>query len=91
MTPTLTGADIRGYCVALGIQIPGWARTEASVRCFATPDDHQRGDRDPSCSFTSSMAPWRCHGCGASGGASCAATSAAMAQASTCGSATTRS
>jgi len=42
MTQTLAGANIRGYYAALGIQIPGWARTEASVRCFADPDAHRR-------------------------------------------------
>jgi integrase len=50
MTRTLSGADIRGYHAALGIQLSGWARTEASVRCFADPDAHLRADRDPSCS-----------------------------------------
>jgi hypothetical protein len=57
MTQTLACADIRGYYAALGIQIPGWARTEASIRCFAGADAHQRGDRDPSCSVNLEMAP----------------------------------
>ncbi len=74
MTQTLAGADIRGYYAALGIQIPGWARTEASVRCFADPDAHRRGDRDPSCSVNLEHGAWHCHACGASGGAFDAAT-----------------
>jgi hypothetical protein len=50
MTTTLPDADIRGFYAALGIELPGWAQREASVRCFAAPDAHARGDRDPSCS-----------------------------------------
>src|SRR5581483_9313147 len=69
MTQTLAGADIRGYYAALGIEIPGWARTEASVPCFADPDAHQRGDRNPSCSINLEHGAWHCHGCGAAGGA----------------------
>ena len=48
MTRTLAGADIRGYYAELGVQIPDWARTEATVRCFAAPDTHRRADHDPS-------------------------------------------
>jgi hypothetical protein len=69
MTETLPGADIRGYYRALGIELPGWARTEASVRCFADPDAHRRGDRDPSCSVNLEHGAWHCHACGAKGGA----------------------
>ena len=74
MTLTLPGADIRGYYHALGIELPDWARTEASVRCFADPDAHRRGDRDPSCSVNLEHGAWHCHGCGAKGGAFDAAT-----------------
>ena len=74
MTQTLACADIRGYYAALGIQIPGWARTEASIRCFAGADAHQRGDRDPSCSVNLEHGAWHCHACGARGGAFDAAT-----------------
>jgi hypothetical protein len=74
MTQTLAGADIRGYYAALGIQISGWARAEASVRCFDGPEAHQRGDRDPSCSVNLEHGAWHCHACGASGGAFDAAT-----------------
>jgi hypothetical protein len=74
MTLTLPGADIRGYYAALGIELPGWARTEASVRCFADPDAHRRGDRDPSCSVSLEHGAWHCHACGAKGGAFDAAT-----------------
>jgi len=74
MTLTLSGADIRGYYHALGIALPGWASSEASVRCFADPDAHRRSDRDPSCSVNLDHGAWHCHGCGARGGAFDAAT-----------------
>ena len=74
MTQTLPGADIRGYYQALGIELPGWGRTETSVRCFADPDAHRRGDRDPSCSVNLEHGAWHCHACGAKGGAFDAAT-----------------
>lgn len=69
MSQTLAGADIRGYYQALGIQLPAWARTEASVPCFADPDAHRRGDRNPSCSVNLEHGAWHCHACGAAGGA----------------------
>ena len=69
----LAGADIRGFYAALGILLP-WATREASVRCFADPDAHRRGDRDPSCSVNLTHGAWHCHGCGASGGPYDAAT-----------------
>jgi hypothetical protein len=65
MTLTLPGADIRGYYAALGIPLPGWAPIEASVRCFADPDAHRRGDRDPSCSVNLAHGAWHCHAGGA--------------------------
>src|SRR5450755_2024616 len=74
MTLTLPGADIRGYYAALGIQLPPWAQTEASIRCFVDPDAHRRGDRDPSCSVSLEHGAWHCHGCGEKGGALDAAT-----------------
>lgn len=69
MTRTLPGADIRGYYTELGIAIPGWAKTEAAVRCFADPDRHERADRDPSMSINLRHGAYHCHGCGARGGA----------------------
>jgi hypothetical protein len=65
----LDGADIRGFYTALGIHLPYWATVEASVRCFADPDAHRRGDRKPSCSVNLASGAWNCHGCDASGGA----------------------
>jgi hypothetical protein len=76
MTLTLAGADIRGYYAALGVPLPGWARSEASVRCFAEPEAHRRGDRDPSCSVNLHHGAWHCHACGAHGGAFDAAVAA---------------
>jgi hypothetical protein len=75
MTPTLPGADIRGYYAALGIPLPSSAPLdEATVRCFAAPDAHRRGDRNPSCSVNLVHGAWHCHGCGADGGPFDAAT-----------------
>lgn len=68
MTQILSGADIRGFYAALGVQLPGWAGADVSVRCFADPGAHSRGDRDPSCSINLTHGAWNCHGCGASGG-----------------------
>lgn len=69
MTSTLPGADIRGFYTALGIDIPRWAGQEASVRCFADAEAHQHGDRSPSTSINTNNGAWKCHGCGAYGGA----------------------
>ena len=69
MSGTLAGADVRGFYRALGIELPAWALQEASVACFADPDAHAHGDRDPSCSVNVETGAWRCWGCGAKGGA----------------------
>lgn len=61
--------DVRAYYGALGIELPGWAHTEASVRCFADPKAHKREDRDASCSVNVHSGAFNCHGCGARGGA----------------------
>jgi putative DNA primase/helicase len=76
MTHTLVGADIRAYYTALGITLPGWAQSEATVRCFADPAAHQHDDRDASCSVNLTHGAWHCHGCGARGGPFDAATAA---------------
>jgi len=68
-TLTLPGADIRGYYDRLGIQLPETSRTNTSVRCFADPGAHRREDRDPSCSVNLLSGAWKCHACGARGGA----------------------
>jgi hypothetical protein len=39
------------------------------VRCFANPDAHAHGDRDPSCSVNVATGVWHCWGCEAAGGA----------------------
>ncbi|MGA2925041.1 MAG: toprim domain-containing protein [Solirubrobacteraceae bacterium] len=69
MNRTLPGADVRGFYAALGVELPGWAHTEAPVRCFADPDAHAHGDRDASCSVNLQSGAFNCHGCGAKGGA----------------------
>jgi hypothetical protein len=38
------------------------------VRCFANPDAHAHGDRDPSCSVNVETGVWHCWGCEAAGG-----------------------
>jgi hypothetical protein len=65
----MTTPDIRAFYNELGIQLPGWPKLEAAVRCFAQPDAHNRGDRSPSCSVNLASGAWNCHGCGARGGA----------------------
>ena len=69
VSSTLPGGDVRGYYQALGIELPAWAQREASVVCFADPDAHAHGDRDPSCSVNVEAGAWHCWGCGAKGGA----------------------
>jgi hypothetical protein len=69
VTGTLPGAAVRGLYQALGIELPGWSQREASVACFAAPDAHAHGDRDPSCSVNVETGAWHCWGCGAKGGA----------------------
>jgi hypothetical protein len=68
-TLTLPGADIRGFYQRLGVQLPKHPCFEASVRCFADPGAHRREDRDPSCSVNLVSGAWKCHACGAHGGA----------------------
>ncbi len=64
MTP-----DVRSFYAALGIHLPDWADLNASVRCFADSGAHQNGDGRPSCSVSVITGAWKCHGCGARGGA----------------------
>ena len=68
MTGTPLGGDVRGFYLALGVELPDWAHTEAPVRCFADPDCHQHQDRDASCSVSLQSGAFNCHGCGAHGG-----------------------
>jgi 5S rRNA maturation endonuclease (ribonuclease M5) len=65
----MAGGEVRAFYEALGIELPGWARTEAPVRCFADPTAHRRDDRDASCSVNVHSGAFNCHGCGARGGA----------------------
>jgi hypothetical protein len=66
---TEPGGDVRGFYAALGVDLPGWAQTEASVRCFASPEAHRHQDQNPSCSVSLYSGAFNCHGCGAHGGA----------------------
>jgi 5S rRNA maturation endonuclease (ribonuclease M5) len=65
----MAGVDVRAFYEALGIELPGWAHTEAPVRCLADPGAHKREDRDASCSVNLYSGAFNCHGCGARGGA----------------------
>jgi hypothetical protein len=73
--PAAAAGEVRAFYDALGVELPGWAKTEAPVRCFANPEAHQHEDRNPSCSVRlagdGGVAPgvFHCHGCGARGGA----------------------
>jgi hypothetical protein len=69
MTLALPGADYRGFYNRLGIQLPDISFTNVSVRCFADPGAHRREDRNPSCSVNTVNGAWKCHACGARGGA----------------------
>jgi Toprim-like len=61
--------DVRSFYAALGIDLPGWPRLQAPVRCFAETDARNHADRSPSCSINLASGAWTCHGCGARGGA----------------------
>jgi Toprim domain len=65
----MTTPDVRAFYTTLGIELPGWPKLEAPVRCFAQPDAHNHADRSPSCSVNLASGAWNCHGCGARGGA----------------------
>ena len=62
MSSKLPGADVRGFYLALGIELAGWAKREAPAGCFADPDAHAHGDRDPSCSVNVETGAWHCWG-----------------------------
>jgi hypothetical protein len=65
----MTRSNVHAFYAALGVELPVWFRREAPVRCFAAPEAHNRGDRNPSCSVSLASGAWNCHGCGARGGA----------------------
>jgi hypothetical protein len=69
VSSTPPGAQVRGFYLALGIELPEWAKPETPAGCFADPDAHAHGDRDPSCSVNVERGAWHCWGCGAAGGA----------------------
>ena len=46
----MTTPDVRAFYTTLGIELPGWPKLEAPIRCFAQPDAHNHDDRSPSCS-----------------------------------------
>ena len=74
----MTTPDVRAFYTTLGIELPGWPKLEAPIRCFAQPDAHNHNDRSPSCSINLASGAWNCHGCGAHGGAYDAALAAGL-------------
>jgi hypothetical protein len=72
----LPGADIRGFYARLGVRLPEHAAANVYVRCFVAPDKHRREDRKASCSVKLADGKFKCHGCGARGGAYDAAVAA---------------
>ena len=74
----MTTPDVRAFYTTLGIELPGWPKLEAPIRCFAQPDAHNHDDRSPSCSVNLASGAWNCHGCGAHGGAYDAALAAGL-------------
>jgi hypothetical protein len=62
-------ADARGLFAELGVRLPDGAGVNVPVRCFANAAAHKRGDRNASCSVNVATGAWKCHGCGARGGA----------------------
>jgi len=65
----VSSPDVRAFYASIGVELPARAALNAKVRCFAEPDAHQHGDRSPSCSVSLASGAWKCHGCGARGGA----------------------
>jgi hypothetical protein len=65
----MTSPGVHAFYAALGVELLGWPKLEAPVRCFAQPDAHNHADRSPSCSVNLASGAWNCHGCGAHGGA----------------------
>ena len=65
----MTGGDVHGFYRTLGIELPQWSSQNVSIPCFADPEAHAHGDRNPSCSVSLVTGAWRCWSCGAKGGA----------------------
>ena len=62
------GGRVREFYTQMGVELPGHnTGQEATVRCFANPDGHNRGDRNPSCSVNLLNGKWKCHGCDQAG------------------------
>lgn len=59
---TLPGADVRGFTPRWGSSRGRRAEREVPVGCFADPDAHAHGDRDPSCSVNVETGVWHCWG-----------------------------
>jgi hypothetical protein len=64
----VTAADVRGLFAELGVALPAGG-PNVTVRCFADPVAHKRGDRSKSASVNVETGAWCCHGCGAKDGA----------------------
>lgn len=67
MTATAYPADVDGFYSAVGLELPTRG-TKVSVRCFAAPEAHKHGDRNPSAVVERDTGNWRCHTCDVWGG-----------------------
>jgi hypothetical protein len=60
---------VRAFYAALGVSLRAGHATNVAARCFVDPEAHRRDDRNPSMSVSLHNGVFRCHGCGAAGGA----------------------
>jgi 5S rRNA maturation endonuclease (ribonuclease M5) len=61
--------DVAGFYAALGIHLKPGGSGFAEVRCFANPQAHGHGDKNPSCGVHRETGAYNCLACGATGGA----------------------
>jgi hypothetical protein len=61
--------SVRDLYAQLGVTLGRGDDRNAAARCFANPDAHRHDDRNASCSVSLSTGAWKCHACGAHGGA----------------------
>ena len=64
-----TGTRVIEFYAAIGVTLPDKGGQEAEVRCFVSPGEHKREDRNASCSVNLLTGLFKCHGCGAQGNA----------------------
>jgi hypothetical protein len=64
-------SDVVGFYAALGVDLPPApaGTADVAVACFVNPSEHRHDDRAKSASVSVTKGCYRCHGCGAHGGA----------------------